>query len=185
MGTGEYKSPFLTDEERMMKYEDRQKAREEKLRRYLATHPGSQEQLKGFLARYEKGVGARAVPYTASDTKPGDIDRSVFKGGQPTPAPMRRDTTEVTFSGIPEIRRTTLEQRVEAMVKRLQASPPALQEELLKRIQSEYWKEGMPVSGEALKQVAAHYLNRSAPPVQLNRAQRRAEQKGRGKRAAT
>ena len=62
---------------------------------------------------------------------------------------------------VPELKRRTLEERVQSLVNRLKDTPPALQEELFRDITGEYWKEGMPVSADQLRKVATDILNKA------------------------
>ncbi len=77
-----------------------------------------------------------------------------------------RDYSEThVFKELPPIIKRTPEQRLDSMVARLKAGVPP--EPVLKEVAAEYWKAGAPVTVEALRTVAAHFLNRVERQRQL------------------
>ena len=133
----------------------------DKILRYLRENPGALENasdaVRGTVAQWTKEQGARRVAWQKSQIHNGRIQQT--------------EVHQADFDLDPVVKRS-LEARVGAMVERLRLLDPALQEALLEKIAGEYWKAGMPVRGEDLKVLAAHYLNQAQPVA--NRAQRRA-----------
>jgi 16S rRNA G1207 methylase RsmC len=152
----EYGGTILSQEEvSTLSLEDRREARREKAVRFVQRNPGAREAFYKGVAQYDKRWGrAKVLPWHQSMTRPGDTN--IVAGRK-----LRKGEREVltTWSNVPTIRKRTLDERVQSMVFRLKKAPLALQERYIKEICAEYWKEGSPVSEEALKAVAAHYLN--------------------------
>lgn len=143
--------PFdLGPEHEGLSLEDRRLARRELLARYLAANPRELRRAKQALntiAQYDPATGKRRVV----DRYASDYAKVV--GAVPNPVV----TTTVDLP--PQVKRSR-EQRVEAMLRRLQALPPHLMEAKLQELSRDSWKAGMPVTGEQLKAAAAAYLNR-------------------------
>jgi hypothetical protein len=128
--------------------EDSREEFKEKALRYLREHPEAMRRVDrvGQVAQWTKEGGARYEDWRKSQIHEGRLQQT--------------EQYAAEFEAAPVVRRT-LDQRIESMVKRLLLLPPELREAMLEQIASEYWKAGMPVSGEDLKALATHYLNRA------------------------
>lgn len=109
---------------------------------------------KGFIGKvnqWTKATGVRMVPASQSvysDTKPGVAKK------------LRSFQEQHTFE-VPALVKRTPEQRLESMVQRLKGSTNDSLEPILKEVAGEYWKQGAPVTVDALRAVAGHFLNRT------------------------
>lgn len=131
--------------------EERREQRHEQLERYVSTmSEESRKGIMGLVTQWDADNGVRGVP----------TSESVVNVGQGTVRNIEVQAPDDAFQLDPIVKRTP-EQRVEAMTKRLLHAEPAQQEIILQEIQSHYWKQGMPVTVSALREVAAHYLNRA------------------------
>lgn len=159
-------TPFdLGPEHEGLSLEDRRLARRELLARYLAENPRELRRAKRALntiAQYDPTTGERRV-----------VDRYASDYAKVVGAvPDRPITTTVDLP--PQVKRSR-EQRVEAMLRRLQALPPHLMEAKLQELARDSWKAGQPITGEQLKAAAAAYLNRRGvdrnytQPIQVTR----------------
>lgn len=131
--------------------EKRNEQRNEQLLRFVERlTPEDRKGIAGTVTQWTKETGARVVPASQSVF---DLEAKEKK--------LRNIMATHQFEAPPIVKRTT-EQRLESMVKRLMAAHPQDQEYLLRSAAVEYWKAGAPVTVEALRTAAAHYLNRSA-----------------------
>lgn len=137
-----------------MSTEDRREAKREARIRFLQANPQifSAPEIRGKVAIGQDGR-----------VKLVDESRSLIRH------PDRVVPEEHAFRTT-EVRKRTLEERVASMVARLRSTPPELQEALIQQIAGEYWKAGMPVSGEDLRKLAAHYLDKADKnPIRVTR----------------
>lgn len=153
--------PILTPEEQKLSLEDRREARKEHALRWLMEHPGAATTFRKGIAQFDKAWGG---------TKVRSWDQSMTTPGETMGERLRQDLPpqSATFA-VPPVVKRTLEERVQSMVQRLKQADPAVQDGLIRRIAAEYWKAGAPVTEEALRAVAAHYLNAVSGPIQVGR----------------
>ena len=133
--------------------EKRREQRAEILEEYIGTL--TEDDRKGVLGKvnqYTKASGVKVVPASQSVY---DLNANQKK--------LREFQTQGVFreEDLPPIVKRTPEQRVESMAKRLMNAHPAEIEYILKDLQYEYWKAGAPVTVDALRTVASHFLNRA------------------------
>ncbi len=149
-----YQDPILTPEEQKLPLEDRREAAKEHALRWLMEHPGAATTFRKGVAQYDKDWGkSRVLPWHQSMTKAGPEAEHM---------PLRKVKSDPFVNWtVPELKRRTLDERIQGMVKRLLVMEPMLQESLIAQIAGEYWKEGSPVTVTDLRTVAAHYLNRA------------------------
>ena len=132
--------------------EKRREQRAEQLERYVAERP--KDQGPGILdavTQWDKEGGTRVVPSS----------QSLFDLESPEKQLRQVAIPKVLGQDLPPIVKRTPEQRLDSLVARLKAGGPETHEAILKEIAGEYWKRGMPVTAEALRTVAAHFLNRA------------------------
>ena len=113
--------------------------------------PEDRQGFLGYVNQWTKATGVKVVPAKHSlvdRTQPGNLRSAEFKG-------------QFDESKLPPIVKRTYEQRIESFVKRLLGSPREQQEVLIRQVAAEYWKAGSPVSVDALRAVATHYLNQA------------------------
>jgi hypothetical protein len=105
----------------------------------------------GQTAQWTPETGARLRPWQESQIGPrgGSNDGRVHDPGLPQ---------EHAFS-IPVLRKRTFQERLESMTKRLLHTPEDQQRRLLEEIATDFWKQGMPVTVDALTKAAATVLN--------------------------
>ena len=103
-----------------------------------------------MVNQWTKGEGVRVVPASQSVY---DLNSRTKK--------LRQHAEQHTFAPLDPVRKRTPEQRLESMVRRLVGASPQTLEPILKQIAGEYWKQGAPVTVDALRAVASHYLNRA------------------------
>ena len=131
--------------------EKRRDQRAEQLERFLGEM--TEEDRKGIVGtvnQWTKATGVKVVP----------ASQSVFDLGSGEKK-LRSYSEQGTFTDVPPVIKRTPEQRLDSMVQRLRAASPETVEPILKEIAGEYWRQGMPVSTDALRTVAAYYLNRA------------------------
>jgi len=130
--------------------EKRREQRQEQLLRFVERlSPEDRKGISGTVNQWTKETGTRVVPASQSmydlTSKEKKLKQVMAQHTFTAPAPTKR----------------TAEQRLDSMVQRLMVAHPQDQEYLLKQVASEYWKAGAPVTVEALRTAAAHYLNRA------------------------
>jgi len=112
--------------------------------------PEDRQGFLGYVNQWTKATGVNMVPAKQSlvdRAQPGNLRQAEFRGQFKEPPPV--------------VKRTPLE-RVESLTKRLASAPVWQQEALLQEIEGEYWKNGMPVTREALRSAATKLLNQTA-----------------------
>jgi len=133
--------------------EKRRDQRAEQLERFIGEMtPENRQGFIGKVNQWTKAAGVQVV----------DASESVFDLN--SPEKKLRDYSEVHAfdeSELPTIIKRTPEQRLNSMVQRLKAASPQTVEPVLKDIAGEYWKAGAPVTVDALRAVASHFLNRT------------------------
>lgn len=130
--------------------EKRRDQRNEQLLRFVERlTPEARKGIPGMVNQWTKETGTRVVPASQSLY---DLEAKEKK--------LKQVMASHQFEAPPIVKRTT-EERLDSMTKRLLASRPEEQEYLLKQVASEYWKAGAPVTVDALRTAAAHYLNRA------------------------
>jgi hypothetical protein len=130
--------------------EKRRDQRKEQLLRFIERlSPEDRRGISGTVNQWTKETGTHVVPASQSLY---DLEAAEKK--------LRPIVASHQFEAPPITKRTT-EERLDSMTKRLLASRPEEQEYLLRQVASEYWKAGAPVTVDALRTAAAHYLNRA------------------------
>jgi len=130
--------------------EKRREQRAEQMEKFI--HQLTPEQrvgIAGKVNQWTKEAGTKVVP----------ASQSVYNLDAGKQKMLRNYAEQHVFDAPPVVKRTT-EQRLDSMVRRLKQQPE-MAEVILKDIAGEYWKAGAPVSVEALRTVAAHFLNRA------------------------
>lgn len=142
-------SPEAIDGETL---DERREQRKEQLARFIAKMDrGEQKEFIGKVNQWTQPSGTRLV----------DAAKSVYDLNAPTKK-LREDLTSThAFAVPPQVVKRTPEERINALVARLQTAPVEQQEALLAQVASEYWKAGMPVTADGLRKVAAFFLNRT------------------------
>lgn len=137
----------LTDAERAMSLEDRREARKELLLRYLTDNPQAARRIAQpqTVARWSRERGSERV--------------GAYQSDYAAVAGYTAAEQAMANADVPPVVKRSRMARVDSMIERLQTLPPALLEAKLQEIAGEFWKQGMPVTGEALRAVAAKYLN--------------------------
>ena len=113
--------------------------------------PEDRQGFLGYVNQWTKATGVNMVPAKQSlvdRAQPGNLRQAEFKG-------------QFDESKLPPVVKRTPEQRIESFVARLKTTPRDQQEAILKDIQGVYWKAGHPVTVDALRAVASHYLNQA------------------------
>ena len=129
--------------------EKRRDQRAEILERYLAGLSEEDRQgIAGTVNQWTREEGVRVVPASQSVY---DLDADQKQ--------LRPYSEQGTFSDLPPVVKRTPGQRLDSMVARLKTASPETLEPMLHQIAGEYWKAGAPVTVDALRAVAAHYLN--------------------------
>jgi RNase P/RNase MRP subunit p29 len=130
--------------------EKRREQRKEQLEKFLWSLPKERQQgILGTVNQWTKEEGVKVVPSSQSLF---DMEAKEKR--------LREDIeVEHTFE-VPPIEKRTPQQRLESMTKRLLENPQQ-HEAILQEIAGEYWKAGAPVTVDALRAVAAHFLNRA------------------------
>lgn len=133
---------------------DRMAPKKEALYRYLTETPGALQSraVRGMVAQADK-YGRRLRPWHQSLTPNGPVLKARVRQAQ--------QEVLVDWGNVPQLRKRPLEERIDSMVKRIIASPPDFRDRLIKDAVGEYWKEGMPVTADALRAVATKFLNRA------------------------
>ena len=130
--------------------EKRNDQRNEQLLRFVERlSPEDRKGIAGTVNQWTEETGTRVVSASQSLF---DLESKEKK--------LKQVMARHEFSAPPVVRRTT-EQRLDSMVKRLLGAHPQDQEYILRQAATEYWKVGAPVTVEALRTAAAHYLNRA------------------------
>ena len=130
--------------------EKRREQRKEQLERFLwSLDDDGRKGIAGMVNQWSPETGVRVVPASQSVY---DLNSKTKK--------LRHYEEQHTFEVDPIIKRTP-QQRLDSLVKRLVGTQPEQIEPVLKDIEAEYWKAGAPVTVEALRTVAAHFLNRT------------------------
>ena len=131
--------------------EKRRDQRAEQLERFIGSLSEEDRQgVVGKVNQWSKATGVKVVP----------ASQSVFDMNT-NEKRLRSYAEQGTFTDVPPVIKRTPEQRLESMVERLKAAPPETLEPILREIAGEYWRRGMPITVDALRTVAAHYLNRA------------------------
>ena len=133
--------------------EKRRDQRAEQLERFIGEM--TPENRRGFIGKVNQWTKAAGVQVV-------DASESVFDLN--SPEKKLRDHSEAhAFDelDLPPIIKRTPEQRLNSMVQRLMGASPQTVEPVLKDIAGEYWKAGAPVTVDALRAVASHFLNRT------------------------
>jgi hypothetical protein len=129
---------------------------------------------KGYVTIASADGSVRQVPYWEAHTayyKPGSL--------RPGEAPLLREQSfeipGTIWNDTPPPKRTN-QQRVESMTKRYVAEwkrgNDGLLRELLRDISVEYWKQGTPITVDALRQLAAHSLQEAENRKKRNAGRR-------------
>jgi len=129
--------------------EKRRDQRAEQLERFLGGL--SEEDRKGIVGtvnQWTKDEGVRVLPASQSLFDLSSKDKR-----------LRSYSEQGAFSDLPPIVKRTPQQRLESMVLRLKDAAPETLEPILNDIAGEYWKAGAPVTVDALRAVASHFLN--------------------------
>ena len=129
--------------------EERRDQRAEQLERFLGgLTPEDRQGIVGTVNQWTKAGGVRVVP----------ASQSVFD--LEADSKRLRHYSEVGTLPDPDpIVKRTPSQRLDSMVARLKTAPPETVEPMLNQIAGEYWKAGAPVTVDALRAVASHFLN--------------------------
>ena len=132
--------------------EKRRDQRAAQLERFLGSLREEDRQgVLGTVNQWSKATGVKVVP----------ASQSVYDLNSPQKR-LRHHAEQVTFTDPPPpIIKRTPEQRLDSMVRRLQGASPETLEPALRDIAREYWKAGAPVTVDALRAVASHYLNQT------------------------
>lgn len=131
--------------------EERREQRKEQLSRFVAQMDrAEQREFVGKVNQWTQDQGTRLV----------DASRSLYDLDAPTKK-LRKDLTSTHAFAVPQVVKRTPEERINALVTKLQAAPREQQEAILGQVAQEYWKAGMPVTAEDLRKVAAFFLNRT------------------------
>jgi hypothetical protein len=131
--------------------EKRRDQRAEVLDTFLGSlKPEDRQGVMGKVNQYTKATGVKVV----------DAQESVYDLTTRTKK-LREEAVDHVFTDLPPITRRTPQQRIEAMVRRLKAASPLEIEPILREIKYEYWKAGTPVTEDALRTVASHFLNQA------------------------
>lgn len=101
----------------------------------------------GYTAQWTDGK-ARLAPWTQSNIHEGQLQDP----GLPQ---------EHQFS-VPALVKRSYQERLESMTKRLIHTPEDQQRRLLEEIATDFWKQGMPVTTDALRKAAATIMNGAA-----------------------
>ena len=131
--------------------EKRRDQRAEQLERFLGGL--SEEDRKGIVGtvnQWTKDEGVRVLPASQSLFDLSSKDKR-----------LRSYSEQGTFSDLPPVVKRTPQQRLESMVLRLKDAAPETLEPILNDIAGEYWKAGAPVTVDALRAVASHFLNKT------------------------
>jgi hypothetical protein len=130
--------------------EKRRDQRAEQLERFVwGLTPEQRKGILGYVNQWTQEAGTQVVP----------ASQSVFN--LDAKQKQLREYTETHEFDAPPVVKRTPNERVESMVARLKTASPETIEPILKEVASEYWKAGAPVTVDALRAVAAHYLNRT------------------------
>ena len=133
--------------------EKRRDQRAEQLERFIGElTPDDRKGFIGYVNQWTKEAGTKVVP----------ASQSVFDLNSKQKKLREFSDSKVLGEDLPPIVKRTPEQRLDSMVNRLKAASPEHIEPILADIAGEYWKAGAPVSTDALRVVASHYLNRTA-----------------------
>jgi hypothetical protein len=133
--------------------EKRRDQRAEILEEYLGGLTEDDRQgVLGKVNQYTKATGVNVVPASASVFDPKSKTKQL-RGFEASKVFKEED--------LPPIVKRTPQERIESMVKRLMNAHPAEIEFILQDLQYEYWKAGAPVTVDALRTVATHFLNRA------------------------
>jgi len=143
--------------------EERRAARKELLIRYIQENPDHARVIAmNTIAQYE----AKLEQGRVQDRYQSDYAKVVKA------VPNEVTTTTVNLPTVVKRSRTA---RLDSLIARLKDLPPALLEAKIREVQGEFFKQGMPVTYDDLKAVAAKYLNRRgvdrhyASPIQVTR----------------
>lgn len=142
--------------------EKRREQRAEILEEFVGgLEPEDRQGIVGTVNQYQRATGVQVVP----------AEQSLYELRQPTGMPLltleKKKLRDLQAQGIfreedlPPVVKRTPDQRINSMVKRLQSAPPETVEPILKDIANEYWKAGAPVTVDALRAVASHFLNQA------------------------
>ena len=131
--------------------EKRRDQRAEILERYLGSlTPDDRRGVLGLVNQWTQAEGVKVVPNTQSVY---DLSKKQKQ--------IREFSDTKVFDDLPPIVKRSPNERVESMVKRLLTATPESVEPMLTQIAGEYWKAGSPVTVDALRAVATHFLNRN------------------------
>jgi hypothetical protein len=129
--------------------EKRRDQRAEVLERFLHTlTPEDRQGIEGTVNSWTRDGGVEVLPAPQSVFNL-DADDKRLRPYQEAHAFEEPD---------PIVKRTP-EQRLESMVKRLIEN--GVEDSILSEVAGEYWKQGAPVTVDALRAVASHFLNRA------------------------
>jgi hypothetical protein len=133
--------------------EKRRDQRAEILEEYLGSLTEDDRQgVLGKVNQYTKATGVEVV----------DASQSVYDPQSKTKELRGFEASKVfKEEDLPPIVKRTPQERIESMTKRLMSAHPAEIEYILKDLQYEYWRAGAPVTVDALRTVATHFLNRA------------------------
>jgi len=129
--------------------EKRRDQRAEQLERFIGEM--GEEDRKGFIGKVNQWTKATGVKVVPAEQSVFDLNSNEKK--------LRAYAEQHVFDDLPPVVKRTPEQRLDSMVARLRDAPPESVEPILKRIAGEYWKAGSPVTVDALRAVASHFLN--------------------------
>ena len=134
--------------------EQRRDQRKEQLAEFLwnVKKEGDPNGVLGMVNQYTKATGVSMVPQ-AQSVYDLDAKQKQLKNLESTHVFNEAD--------LPPIVKRTPDERINAMVARLKTASPETLEPMLQQIAGEYWKAGSPVTVDALRAVAAHFLNRT------------------------
>lgn len=131
--------------------EKRRDQRAEQLERFLGSLSEEDRQgIVGTVNQWTREEGVRVVP----------ASQSVYDLNSDRKQ-LRSYSEQGTFSDPPPVVKRTPAQRLDSMVARLKSASPETLTPILNDIAGEYWKAGAPVTVDALRAVASHFLNRT------------------------
>jgi hypothetical protein len=110
----------------------------------------------GFVGKVNQWTQATGVQVVDAEQSVFDLSAKQKK--------LRDYEEQHVFEDLEPIKKRTPEQRLDSMVQRLKSSAPDSLEPILAEVAGEYWKRGAPVTVDALRAVASHFLNQRRTP---------------------